>query len=99
MKVYISIPISGHDELKQRARAAATAETLRAAGHEPVNPFDIDAGPDPGYADYLCADLRVLAGCDAIYLSEGWQFSRGCRIEAAFAKEFNIRFLREGRYT
>ena len=88
MKIYISIPISGHDEKEQREHADLIKATLSRAGHTPVNPFDIYAGKNPTYADYLCADLRALADCDAIFLCDGWQFSRGCRIERTFAEEF-----------
>lgn len=95
MRVYISIPITDKDEQKQREHADLTKAMLSRAGHEAVSPFDIYAGKNPKYEDYLCADLRALADCDAIYLCEGWQFSRGCRIEANFAKEFNKQFMYE----
>ena len=88
MKIYISIPISGHDEGEQREKADGIKCALSRAGHRPVSPFDIYAGKNPTYADYICCDLRALADCDAIFLCDGWQFSRGCRIERTFAEEF-----------
>ena len=97
MKVYISIPISGHDEKKVREHADIVKASLSRAGHTPVNPFDIYVGDSPSYADCLCADLRALADCDAIFLCDGWQFSRGCRIEANFAKEFGKQFMYESQ--
>lgn len=81
MRVYISIPITDKDEQKQREHADLTKAMLSRVGHTPISPFDIYAGKNPKYEDYLCYDLRALADCDAIYLCEGWQFSRGCRIE------------------
>lgn len=95
MRVYISIPITDKDEQKQREHADLTKAMLSRAGHTPISPFDIYAGKNPKYEDYLCYDLRALADCDAIYLCEGWQFSRGCRIEANFAREFNKQFMYE----
>lgn len=97
MKVYISIPISGHDEKKVREHADRIKAALSRAGHRPVNPFDIYVGHAPTYVEFLCADLRALADCDAIFLCEGWQFSRGCRIEANFAKEFGKQFMYESQ--
>lgn len=88
MKIYISLPISGHPEAEVREHADRIKAALSRAGHRPVSPFDIYAGRNPQYADYLCADLRALADCDAIMLCDGWQFSRGCRIERTFAEEF-----------
>ena len=88
MKIYISLPISGKPEKETREKADRIKAALSRAGHTPVNPFDIYAGDKPSYADYLCADLLALYDCDAIFLCEGWQFSRGCRIERMFAEEF-----------
>lgn len=95
MTIYISLPITGHDEQKQREKADLVKAMLSRTGHKPVSPFDIYTGKNPKYEDYLCCDLRALADCDAIYLCEGWQFSRGCRIEANFAKEFEKQFMFE----
>lgn len=94
-KIYISIPITGHDEKRVREHADLVKAALSRAGHDPVNPFEIYHGKNPDYADYLCEDLRALAACDAIYLCNGWQFSRGCRIEANFAQEFDKEVMYE----
>lgn len=94
-RIYISIPITGHDEKQVREHADRIKAALSRAGHTPVNPFEIYVGKNPTYADYLCADLRALADCDAIFLCSGWQFSRGCRIEANFAKEFDKQIMYE----
>lgn len=95
MKIYISLPITGHDINKVRERADVVKASLSRQGYRPVNPFDIYPGKNPTYADYLCSDLRALADCDAIYLCEGWKFSRGCRIERAFAQEFGLQLIYE----
>lgn len=39
MKIYISIPITGHDIVEQQRKANEVAEKLRAKGHEPVSPI------------------------------------------------------------
>lgn len=95
MKVYISIPISGHDEAEVREHADLTRAMLSRAGHEVVTPFDIYAGENPKYEDYLSEDLKVLYRCDAVYLCEGWQFSKGCQIEAYYAHTFGKVILYE----
>lgn len=95
MQIYISIPISGHPEDKVRHHADCVKAALSRSGHRPVSPFEIYAGKDPQYIDYLCCDLRALADCDAVFLCRGWQFSRGCRIEANFAKEFGKQIMYE----
>ena len=98
MRTYISIPISGHDEKEVREHADLIKAALSRAGHDVVNPFDITPCKNPTYADYLCADLRELADCEAIFLCDGWRFSRGCRIERTFAEEFGLSVMYENDY-
>lgn len=95
MKIYLSLPISGRDENEARHHADLMKAALSRAGHDVVNPFDIIPCKNPTYADYLCADLRELADCDAIFMCTGWQFSRGCRIERTFAEEFGLQVMHE----
>lgn len=92
-KIYISLPISGRNENKARQLADLTKAALSRMGWLPVSPFDIYAGRNPEYADYLRADLRALADCDAIFLCKGWENSRGCRIEESFAKEMGKKVI------
>lgn len=89
-RIYISIPITGHDEARQRERADLIKARLSREGGHPVSPFEIYVGKNPTYADHICCDLRALADCDAILMCEGWQLSRGCRIERYFALQMEI---------
>lgn len=95
MRIFISIPVSDKDETEVREHADLIKASLSRAGHRPVSPFDIYAGKNPTYADHLCFSLSALTDCDAIFLCDGWQFSRGCRIEATYAKEFGKQFMYE----
>lgn len=55
-------------------------------------PFDIvpDATGMP-YEHIMAKDLEVLMQCDLILFARHWQYSKGCRIEFAVAKELGIR--------
>lgn len=91
-KIYISIPITGHSEEKVREKADRVKAKLSREGWTVVSPFDIYAGRNPEYADYIAADIRALMDCDAIYMCRGWAKSCGCSIEIATAralKEFD----------
>lgn len=100
MQIYISIPISGKDYDEQKAKAAEIAEELKKAGHDVVNPFDT---PPPfewydekqSYAYMLTRDIERLMACDAIFMCDGWQFSRGCRIERNVAEEMGLQVMCE----
>lgn len=87
MKIYISIPITGHDYQEQKKKARKIAEAIRGLGHEPVNPFEVTAAPyhlseQEEYAFYMGQDIEELLLCDAIYLSRGWTSSKGCLLES-----------------
>lgn len=93
MRMYISIPIEGLEELKQREKADLMQGMLSRLGHETVNPFDIYAGEDPTYIDHIVADLKELYRCDAIVMCSGWQKSKGCRLEYSFAQIYGLRVI------
>lgn len=77
-------------------RFAAARAALAAAGHEPVNPLDLNAPGDP-YALYMRRDLRALLDCDAIHLLTGWRDSRGACIEHAVAVVCGLAVTEESR--
>lgn len=98
MRIYISLPITGVEN-EAREHADLIKASLSRLGYTPVSPFDIYAGKNPSYIDYLCADIKELVKCDAVMFCKGWQFSRGCRIERAFAQEFRKKIMFESSRT
>lgn len=92
MRIYISGPVSPIPH-EIRAKFKRAEDELRAAGHDPVNPF---ASGDPvdqeGWVDKQTEDLTVLCGLkknppvDAILMLEGWEDSLRCSIENKIAK-------------
>jgi hypothetical protein len=102
MKVYIAGPMTGFPEWNFPAFDAA-AEALAAAGHEPVNPADMDReiGFDPAAVevsdcflrDALRRDLSAICDCDAIAMLPGWEHSGGARIEWALATHLGLEVM------
>lgn len=97
--IYVAGPMSGHPNLNWD-RFDRIADQLETEGWYVVNPaaLDREAGVDPnremGMYDYTaCAlrDVEALLKCDAIYLMDGWQHSRGASWERALAMHHNIR--------
>lgn len=86
MKVYISLPITGHDIEKVKARCEHAAGILRAKGFIPVSPFDISPNADASYSEHMGNDIRALLDCDGVMFLDGWENSKGCRLERAAAK-------------
>ena len=94
MKVYFSMPISGHD-LQERMNYAESAKAaLLNMYDEVVTPFDAcPYDPNKSYGQCMKDCLRELIECDKIILDKGWYESNGCRIEAEVARGCKIEMV------
>lgn len=90
--IYISGPMTGLPDLNFPAFHAAAAK-LRAAGHQVVNPAELDAA-DAGkvmeWADYLRRDIKTLMDCKAVALLPNWEQSRGAQLEVYIAQQLGM---------
>lgn len=82
MKIYISGPMAGIEGYEKNFKAAE--EKMQEAGHEVVNPAEID-GEGMTREELLMLDLWMLEECNAIYMLKGWQQSCGANREYGFA--------------
>lgn len=89
-RIYISGPITGHSDYKERF--AEAADTLRKAGWvKPVNPTTMFGWFQPvfnrlPYRLQVFIDCMVLSTCKGIYLMSDYNLSRGARLEKAVAE-------------
>ncbi len=88
MRVYIAGPVTGIEDDNKGAFTWA-AWKLVEMGHEPIVPHDY-VGPDTPWSDAMRICIGQLAWCDAIMLLEGWQKSKGARLEATIAKQLGM---------
>ena len=90
-KVYISGAISGlpiEDVKKSFNRAE---KTLEESGFIPVNPIKVQPFvKDFTWLDYMKAGIKALVDCDAIYLLDNWESSKGAKIEVDLALSLGI---------
>lgn len=97
MKVYISGKITGLDLNDARALFAEAAEEVRLMGHEPMNPMELTPGStDWVWEDYMIKDIKILFGCEGIYMMRNWQDSKGARIEHHIALETGKGIMYQG---
>lgn len=93
LAVYVSGPYSG-DISGNIQRARETAITLWEAGFAVLCPhlntarFERDC--KIAYDDYISGDLRLLEGCDAVFLLKGWAASLGAKEESRHAEDCGI---------
>ena len=103
-RIYISIPISGHDieEVKEKARDIRKCLLLDEFDWEKewnstdvITPFDVCPETYKPYSYYMGKDIEALLKCDAIYLCEGWQNSKGCMAEFEVARIYGKEIMFE----
>jgi hypothetical protein len=108
VKVYLSLPITGHDEKERRQTAARKSAELmfRHEDWQVVNPFHIydrlraellaeGIFEEPSYDDILNADLKELESCHVAYFLKGWQASNGCKKEMQLCRDKGIQTIFE----
>lgn len=94
-KVYISGAIAHHD-LKERMLVFRNAEQyLRKKGYEPVNPFKNGLPQEAHWREHMRADIMMLLQCDGIYMLNGWELSKGAKLELDVASSCGIKVFYE----
>lgn len=92
-RIYISGAIAHHD-LEERMETFAKAEAeLRKEGYLPFNPFKNGVPQDAPWREHMRADLAHLLQCDHIYMLEGWELSKGAKLELDVASSCGIKVL------
>lgn len=96
MKIYISGPITGHKNYL--SRFARVESLLKKQGQEVINPAEImfPMPPSTTHQGYMLVSLALLRQCDAIYMLEGWQQSKGATMEFEYAVRHGITIAFEG---
>lgn len=94
-KIYISIPITGHDIEQVKMHAEEAKKKLTAQGYDSITPFDVCPEEGHTYAYYMGRDIEALLQCDAIYMCAGWVSSKGCKAELLTANVYNKEIMYE----
>ena len=93
MLVYLSGPISGDPEYKEKFRAAEESLT-NDCFVTVLNPAKLsDAFPGLSESKYLQLALILVTYADAVYMMKGWEFSKGACIEYLLAKQSGKRIM------
>ena len=92
MNVYISLPITGKDPAQVKKIAEAAKLKLEKMGHNPISPIDICPKVAP-YSQCMGLDIMAILESDAIFLCNGYEKSRGCKLELCAAEIYKKQIL------
>lgn len=81
-KIYIAGKINGLKNYREVFKAAE--DKLIAGGNTVMNPAVLPEGFD--YEIYLPICMLMLQACDAVYMLNNWENSKGAKVELQFAK-------------
>lgn len=92
-KVYISLPITGHNIEDVEKRCKSACELIEQLGFDAVSPLEVSSNPDASYEEHIGRDITALLQCDAVLFLEGWHLSKGCNIEYNTAYIYGKRII------
>lgn len=99
MKIFISMPMNGlEDEVVQERMNGIKDELYRRYGHDIEFADSLLTGNPPiGINEprlwYLGHSLLIMADCDYICFSFGWENAKGCQIEYEAAIRYGIKCI------
>lgn len=97
MRIYISGPITGEKRYKEIFEKAE--RELEARGYKVINPAKMDEvmPDDTTWEEYMEVSGALLSFADGIYMLEGWEKSKGARMEYEWAKEQGKNIYQQNR--
>ena len=98
MRIYLSGKITGREK-EDYSRQFARAESFyKTGGFDVVNPVKIGEevlkiNPKAEWQDFMIRDLEALRTCTHIALLEGWEESKGAKMEKAEAEKMGLEIM------
>lgn len=98
MRIYLSGKITGLDK-EVYSRQFERAETFyKTSGFDVINPVKIGEeilkqNPSATWNDFMKEDIQALKTCTHIALLEGWEESKGAKVEKAEAKKLGLEIM------
>jgi hypothetical protein len=90
LRVYISGPMTGYPDFNREAFHKAEVK-LDAAGFDAVNPAKFPEQKGWVWHHYMRYDIKLLVtDCTSIYMLDGWQHSRGAKLEREIAYQLGF---------
>lgn len=89
-KIYLCGAISGLNPIQCRALFQIARNKIATNWRLVLNPFDNGLSDEASWADHMRADIKMLMGCDAMYVVNDISSSKGAKIELNLARALGI---------
>lgn len=98
MRIYLSGKITGREKEDYTRQFARAESFYKAGGFDVVNPVTIGEvilknNPKAKWEDFMQKDLEALKTCTHIALLEGWEESKGAKMEKAEAEKMGLEIM------
>ena len=98
MRIYLSGKITGLDKEDYTRQFARAESFYKTGGFDVVNPVAIGEevlkiNPKAEWQDFMIRDLEALRTCTHIVLLEGWEESKGAKMEKAEAEKMGLEIM------
>jgi hypothetical protein len=95
MRIYISGPITNVLDFKEKFDQAEKHLKQTYPNAEIINPTMIVLPKSCTHEGYMKIDFMLLDLCDAVYLLDGWEWSKGANQEYGYAVAKDLIILKE----
>ena len=98
MRIYLSGKITGREKEDYTRQFARAESFYKTGGFDVVNPVTIGEevlkiNPKAEWQDFMIRDLEALRTCTHIALLEGWEESKGAKMEKAEAEKLGLEIM------
>ena len=98
MRIYLSGKITGREKEDYTKQFARAERFYKTGGFDVVNPVTIGEeilkqNPSATWEDFMQEDLKALRTCTHIVLLEGWEESKGAKMEKAEAEKMGLEIM------
>ena len=98
MKIYLSGKITGLDKEVYTRQFERAESFYKTSGFDVINPVKIGEevlkqNPSAKWEDFMQKDLEALKTCTHIALLEGWEESKGAKMEKTEAEKLGLEIM------